>query len=57
MEEDYEITPLPDNSTMVQIKHHKEKRPRKSRVKACLFAVVSSTLFTRMMSLKSTKAI
>ena len=57
MEEDYEITPLPVNLTMNQIKHHNEKRTRKSRAKACLFAAVSSTFFTRIMSLKSAKAI
>ena len=57
VEEDYEIAPLPDNPTMAQIKHHKEKRTRKSRAKACLFASVSSTLFTHIMSLKSAKAI
>ena len=57
VEKDYEITPLPNNPTMAQIKHHKEKRIRKSKAKACLFAAVSSTLFTRIMSLKSAKAI
>ena len=57
VEEDFEITPFPDNPTMAQIKHHKEKRTRKSKAKACLFAAVFSTLFTRIMSLKSTKTI
>ena len=57
MEEDYEITPLSDNLTMTQIKHQKEKRTRKSKAKACLFAAVSYTLFTRIMSLKSAKAV
>ena len=36
MEEDYEITPLPDNPTRAQIKHHKEKGTRKPKAKACL---------------------
>ena len=30
---------------------------RKSKAKACLFATVSSTIFIRIMSLKSVKAI
>ena len=36
VEEDYEIIPLPSNPTMAQIKHHKERKIRKSKVKACL---------------------
>ncbi|KAH9793968.1 DUF4219 domain-containing protein [Citrus sinensis] len=39
------------------IKAHKEKKTKKSRAKACLFAAVSSTIFTRIMSLKLAKAI
>ncbi|KAH9678769.1 hypothetical protein KPL71_025858 [Citrus sinensis] len=57
VEEDYEILALPNNPTMAQIKAHKEKKTKKSRAKACLFAAVSSTIFTRIMSLKSAKAI
>ncbi|KAH9768805.1 hypothetical protein KPL71_011738 [Citrus sinensis] len=57
VEEDYEIPALPNNPTMAQIKAHKEKKTKKSRAKACLFAAVSSTIFTRIMSLKSAKAI
>ncbi|ESR59236.1 hypothetical protein CICLE_v10017902mg [Citrus x clementina] len=57
MEEDYEISTLPNNPIMAQIKAHKEKKTKKSRAKACLFAAVSSTIFTRIMSLKSAKAI
>ncbi|KAL9447902.1 hypothetical protein AB3S75_015391 [Citrus x aurantiifolia] len=57
VEEYYEIPALPNNPTMVQIKAHKEKKTKKSRAKACLFAAVSSTIFTRIMSLKSAKAI
>ncbi|TXG70682.1 hypothetical protein EZV62_005617 [Acer yangbiense] len=34
----YEVPPLPDNPTMVQIKNHKEMRQRKSKAKASLFA-------------------
>ncbi|XP_034695744.1 uncharacterized protein LOC117921907 [Vitis riparia] len=57
VEEDYEIIPLPSNPTMAQIKHHKERKIRKSKVKACLYVVVSSTIFTYIMSFRSTKAI
>ncbi|KAA8524978.1 hypothetical protein F0562_011384 [Nyssa sinensis] len=57
VEEDYEVLPLPDNPTMAQIKNHMDRKTRKSKAKACLFAVVSSTIFTRVMSLKSAKVI
>jgi len=55
VEEDYEIPPLPTNPTMTQIKSHKERKTKKSKAKACLFAAVSTTVFTRIMSLKSAK--
>ena len=57
VEEDYEIIPLLNNLTMAQIKHHKERKTKKSKAKACLYAVVSSTIFTRIISLRSAKAI
>lgn len=57
VEEDYDVPALPDNPTMAQIKAHKEKKTKKSKAKACLFAAVSSTIFTRIMSLKSAKEI
>ena len=41
VEEDYEVPPLPENPTMAQIKNHKEKKTRKSKARASLFAVVS----------------
>lgn len=55
VEEDYEVPPLPNNPTMAQIKNHKEKKTRKSKAKASLFAAVSTTIFTRIMSLKTAK--
>ena len=55
MEEDYEVHPLPNNPTMAQIKNHKERKTRKSKAKACMFAAVSTTISTRIISLKSTK--
>ena len=42
---------------MAQIKAQKEKKTKKSKAKACIFAVVSSTIFTRIMSLKMEKEI
>ncbi|KAF2284300.1 hypothetical protein GH714_020333 [Hevea brasiliensis] len=48
VEEDYEGTPLPGNPTMAQIKTHKEKKIRKSKAKARLFAAVSPTIFRKI---------
>ncbi|KAK9162071.1 hypothetical protein Syun_002973 [Stephania yunnanensis] len=53
VEEDYEVLPLPANLTMAQIKYYKERKSRKSKAKAILFAAVSSEVFVRIMSLKS----
>lgn len=57
VEEDYEVQPLPANPTVAQMKTQKEKKTRKSKAKTCLFAAVSPTIFTRVMSLKTAKAI
>ncbi|XP_020272030.1 uncharacterized protein LOC109847198 [Asparagus officinalis] len=57
VEEDYVVPPLPENSTIAQIKNHKERRTRKSKAKACLFAAISTTVFSRIMSLKTAKEI
>ncbi|KAG5235903.1 mitochondrial protein [Salix suchowensis] len=40
---------------MTQIKSHKERKTKKSKAKACLSAAVSTTIFTRIMSLQSAK--
>lgn len=56
VEEDYEIQALTNNPTMAQIKTH-EKKTKISKAMASLFAAVSSTIFTRIMSLKSAKEI
>lgn len=56
VEEDYEIRALTNNPTMAQIKTH-EKKTKISKAKASLFIAVSSTIFTRIMSLKSAKEI
>ena len=57
MEEDFDIPALPNNPTMAQIKAQKDKKTKKAKAKACLFAAVSSTIFTRIMSLKTAKSI
>jgi hypothetical protein len=57
VEEDYEVPPLPNNPTMAQIKIHKEKKTSKAKARSCLFAGVSKTVFTRIMTLKTPKAI
>jgi len=57
IEEDYEILPLPENPTMTQMKSYKEKKTWKAKAKSCLFAGVSATLFTRIMTLKTAKEI
>ena len=57
VEEDYEVGPLPENPTLAQIKNHKERKHRKSKAKSCLFSAVSPAIFTRIMTLKSAKAI
>ena len=57
VEEDYVVPQLPENPTMAQIKVHKEKTSRKSKAKATLFAAVSTTIFTRIMCLKTGKEV
>ena len=50
-----EIQSLPEKPTVPQIKSQKEKKMKRSKAKACLFATVSPMVFTRIMSLKSAK--
>ncbi|PKI59931.1 hypothetical protein CRG98_019704 [Punica granatum] len=57
VEEDYEVADLPANPTINQIRYHKERVTRKAKAKSCQYAAVSSTIFTRIMRLKSAKAI
>ncbi|KAK4380796.1 hypothetical protein Sango_3029800 [Sesamum angolense] len=54
VEEDYKVPPLPANPTMAQIKNHKERKSRKSKARASLFVDVSSEIFLRIMTMKST---
>jgi uncharacterized protein YprB with RNaseH-like and TPR domain len=51
------VQPLPANPTVAQMKNHKERKTRKSKTKPYLFSNVSSTIFTRIMNLKSAKDI
>ena len=53
VEEDYEVLPLPTNPTMAQIKNQKERKARKSKARASLFAVVSKEVFTRIITIQS----
>ena len=57
MENDYEVAALPDNSTLNQIRHHKEMNTIKAKAKACLYAVVSLAIFRRTMACDSAKKI
>ena len=47
VEEDCEVPKLLANLTMAEMKVHKERRTRKSKTKACVFAVVTPTIFTK----------
>lgn len=55
VEEDYEVSIMLNNTTMAQIKSHKKRKTRKSKAKACHFATVSTTILTRIMSLRTKK--
>ncbi|KAK2434095.1 hypothetical protein QL285_019281 [Trifolium repens] len=57
VEDEYVVDPLPDNPTIAQIRNHKERKQRKSKAKSYLFSAVSEAIFTRVMTLKSAKAI
>ncbi|RDX89222.1 hypothetical protein CR513_29082, partial [Mucuna pruriens] len=56
MEED-EMSSLSNNPTMTQIKNQKERKTKKTKVKSCLFVVVSLTISTIIMTIKSPKSI
>ncbi|XP_027075930.2 uncharacterized protein [Coffea arabica] len=57
IEDDYEVLPFLNNPTIAQMKHHNERRQRKSKVKESLYAIVTSTIFSRIMTLKTTHEI
>ncbi|XP_049374082.1 uncharacterized protein LOC125839146 [Solanum verrucosum] len=52
VEQDYEVTPLGDNPTVNQMKHHKENTTSKAKAKACLFSAISPSILTRIMQMK-----
>ena len=45
VEEEYDVPVLPENPTVAQMKSYREKKTRKSKAKAVLFAIVSPTIF------------
>ncbi|RVW83003.1 hypothetical protein CK203_042428 [Vitis vinifera] len=53
MEENYEVPPLGPNPTVAQMKLHKERKTRKAKAKACLFAAVSPSIFIKIMKINS----
>ena len=53
VEENYEVPPLGANPTAAQMKLHKERKTRKAKAKACLFAVVSPSIFIKIMKIDS----
>nr|KYP36489.1 hypothetical protein KK1_042383 [Cajanus cajan] len=57
VEEDYEVGQLLESTTLNQIKYHKERKQRKSKAKSCLFSAIFQSIFTRIVTLKSAKAI
>ncbi|PKI41284.1 hypothetical protein CRG98_038305 [Punica granatum] len=57
VEDDYEVTDLPTNPIINQIRYHKESVTRKAKAKSCMYATVSPTIFTRIMRLESAKSI
>ncbi|XP_052198262.1 uncharacterized protein LOC127805549 [Diospyros lotus] len=57
VEEDYVVTDLSVNPTVNQIKIHKERKTRKAKAMAYLYAAISPNIFTKIMNLSSAKAI
>ncbi|KAL6325171.1 hypothetical protein AAG906_023016 [Vitis piasezkii] len=53
VEENYEVPPLGANPTVAQMKLHKERKTRKAKAKACLFAAVSPSIFIKIMKIDS----
>ena len=57
MEDDYEVAALHDNPALNQIRPHKEMTTRKAKAKACLYAAISPTIFSRIMACDFAKKI
>ncbi|MCI88615.1 hypothetical protein A2U01_0109902, partial [Trifolium medium] len=50
VEDDYDVSSLPEDPTVAQMKIHKERKTKRSKAKTCLFASVSQTVFIRIMT-------
>ncbi|KAK2394238.1 hypothetical protein QL285_056092 [Trifolium repens] len=57
VEDDYDISSLPEDPTEAQMKIHKERKIKRAKAKTCLFASVSQTVFVKIMTLKTPKEI
>ncbi|KAG6504534.1 hypothetical protein ZIOFF_036868 [Zingiber officinale] len=57
VKDDYEVTPLPDNPIINQIRFHKESITRKAKAKSCLYTAVSPFIFNRIMKFPTAKDI
>ena len=57
VENTYEVPLLLNNPTIAQMKNHKKSKQTKTKAKASLFAVVSSSIFTGIMTLKTVNKI
>ena len=57
VEDDYDISSLPEDPTEAQMKIHKERKIKRAKTKTCLFASVSQTVFVKIMNLKTPKEI
>ena len=51
VKENYEVPLLGANPTVAQMKLHKERKTRKTKAKACLFAAVSSSILIKIMKI------
>lgn len=52
VKKDYEVVDLPNNSTLAQMKKHKDKKTWKTKAKSRLFAAVSNSIFNIIMPMK-----
>jgi hypothetical protein len=57
VEDDYDISSLPEDPTVAQMKIHKERKIKRAKAKTCWFASVSQTVFVKIMTLKTPKEI
>ena len=55
VETESELSPLPNNPTLAQIKSHREEKARRYKAKTCIHAAVSESVFTRIMACETAK--